>query len=958
MLESLDQTILLGFTEEAQSYLPVIRQGLELAQRDAASEDVQLAYRHTHTIRGAALMVGLSEISEFAERIESVLEKCIAEQANVTKKQATKITDDLDCLETLINETVEALKAEMANAPEGAFLYEDDFAQFADNPMPMTAAPETFEGGDEDLDPEMLEVFALEAEDLLRNISESLRLLEENAQNMEALREIRRSSHTLKGAAGVCGFRTVSKLAHRMEDLLDHLAENPQASNSETTALILASTDVLERMTRGAHENALRKEIDRLYASYDILLEQTASAAVHPTETSLLESPVETYETLSSTETERFVAPETINFRTPQGMSQSSAQNSPAAASAAPRAVVRVGLERLDELVKLIGEMVISRTTLEQRLAEVEQQLSELQRSTTRLRRISGKLEIDYEASALAGGNAFSGGFATQFLAAKNTPGVVEKHGFDALEFDRYTEFHQLTRELSETTGDTASISNEMDDLVSTLEGALARQRRISEEMQEKLMRLRMVPLSSLAPRLDRTVRVTAQQENKLADFVIDGEQVELDTQVLDSLAEPLLHLLRNSVGHGLETPEERRSAGKSERGEIRLSAHHEGTHVVLKIKDDGRGININRLREKVVEFGIMSPEIASAMPDEEAVALVFLPGLSTAKEVSEVSGRGVGMDVVRESVMRQQGTISIKSVWGEGTTVTIRLPMSLAVTRALLVKAYGERFAIPVSAISQLVQVGEEDIFTRDENKFVRVEDETYPVCSLNSLLNLPEQTMRDEPYVPLLIVKTADETVAIALDQTLEAREIVIKPFDALLRQIRGLLGATLLGDGSVIPILDLFALVQKSEAQSQMSHVWSKPVETFRPKATRLNVMIVDDSPSVRRVMTNLITKTGWDATAAKDGLEALEMLQTARQLPDVILSDVEMPRMDGYELIATLKRLDNLQHIPVVVITSRAGEKHRRKALDMGASEYITKPYTDTALLETVKNLAKA
>jgi chemosensory pili system protein ChpA (sensor histidine kinase/response regulator) len=962
MLESLDSTILFGFTEEAQSYLPEIRLAVS---PEATAEDLQLAFRHTHTIKGAALMVGLPDLSELAGTVEAVLEVCLNEETIPDETTANQLAFDVDRLEIMLGEIVTALVAETNEQIVNSF--GDVAAYYHENASEFDFASRSVseEFDDEEIDSEMLEVFAEEAADLLQNIGENLKALEQNLQNQSALGEIRRSSHTLKGAAAVCGIRSVSRIAHRLEDLLDSLAENPSASNLETNALILSTTDLLERLTQGASESSLKTETERLFQRFDNALSKQA-----PKIETQIPFPTKSYEqereksNRIESESHHFASPETMpptpssnNSRVEDEAGNEETTTAAVHPANLRKTVVRVGLDRLDEMVKLIGEMVISRNALEQRLAQVESQLAEMNRNTRRLKRISGKLETDYEINTFSGaGNDSANNFPPNgFPASPSASNSADetKHGFDALEFDRYTEFHQLTRELSETASDASGIKSELDDLVGNLETILSRQRRTTEEMQEKLMRLRMVPLNTLYSRLERTVRVTAEQEDKLADFRLEGEDLELDTQVLDSLTEPLLHLLRNSIAHGIESPEERALLGKPERGSIRLAVIHEGTHVIFTITDDGRGLDLAGLRKKAVENHFINYEKAAALDDDETAQLVFLPGLSTAKEVSEVSGRGVGMDAVRESVERQQGSISIKSKPDAGTTVTIRLPMSLAVTRALLVKTSGSTFAVPVGMIRQLTEIGAEDFEETAAGKVLNFDGIVHQHYSLNALLDLPEIVERDSALIPTIVLNSNENQIALTFDQTLDAREIVIKPFDALLRRVRGLLGATVLGDGTVIPILDLFELINRSRKQTAVKEV-AKVIAT-QPTPERLNVLIVDDSTSVRRVMTNLITKSGWHAIAAKDGIEALEMLQKARHLPNVILSDVEMPRMDGYEFVATLGQQNVLREIPVVMITSRGGEKHRRKALEMGVAEYITKPYQDTILIETIKRL---
>jgi len=961
MLESLDSSILFAFTEEAQSYLPEIRRAVS---QDAASEDLQLAFRHTHTIKGAALMVGMHEISELADKIESVLESCASGETPLDETAANQLAWDVDALEIALGETVSALVAETNKQIINSFgdlaALEEEMARES-----IRAAEEISEEFDNaELDPEMLEVFSEEAADLLQNIGENVKALEQNPQNADALSEIRRSSHTLKGAAAVCGFRAVARVAHRLEDLLDSLAENRVDSNAETTALILQTTDLLESLTNGESEFSQKTEIERLFARFNQILSQQAPDA--KTRNLLpAKSYEQEYEKSNNLkfENEHLAPPETMPTTPSEhgAAIENEAGNEDASAfgnnsSALKKAVVRVGLDRLDELVKLVGETIISRNALEQRLSQIESQLAEMKRNTHRLKRISGKLENDYEINAFSRAGKPANNSSSNLLPAPALSGSADfedetKHGFDTLEFDRYTEFHQLTRELAETASDAAGINSELEDLIGNAELVLSRQRRTTEEIQERLMRLRMVPLNTLAARLERTVRVTAEQENKLADFLLEGGETELDTQVLDSLAEPLLHLLRNSIAHGIESRDERAALGKSVRGSIRLAVAHEGMHVVFTVADDGRGLNFAELRKKAVENNFL--DAADSLSDDETAALVFLPGLSTAKKVSEISGRGVGMDAVRESVERQQGAIAIKSKPGAGTTVTIRLPMSLAVTRALLVKSSGSTFAVPVGAIRQLTETTAEEFEETATGKILNFNGKSYQHYSLNRLLSLPEPIERESERIPTIVLNSDENAVALTFDRTLDAREIVIKPFDSLLRRVRGLLGATVLGDGTVIPILDLFGLINRNDKQTV---IHKAAAEKAAAKSERLSVMIVDDSTSVRRVMTNLIAKTGWQAIAAKDGIEALEMLQNSAQMPDVILSDVEMPRMDGYEFVAALAQQNALRQIPVVMITSRAGEKHRRKALEMGVAEYITKPYQDTLLLETIKRLS--
>ncbi len=467
-------------------------------------------------------------------------------------------------------------------------------------------------------------------------------------------------------------------------------------------------------------------------------------------------------------------------------------------------------------------------------------------------------------------------------------------------------------------------------------------------------MRVRMVPLATLATRLHRAIRVLAREQGKLVDLVLEGEDIELDKTVLEEMADPLLHLLRNAVDHGIEPLALRQVMGKPERGLIRLRAYHEGNQVVIQVSDDGAGLEPQILRSAAISKGYVSEADAPQLSDEELYSLVFLPGFSTSGEVSEVSGRGVGLDIVKTNVHKVKGTVTLDSTPGQGATFTIRLPMTLAVTRALLIKAHNETFAIPLSAVTQILRLEREEIEHVGQEPVVRVGGQVYPMLRLGQVLNLKQPADETVQHPPVLILNAGGEQIALVVDQLLAGREMVIKTLGNHLRRVHGVTGATLMGDGSVVLILnpaDLVVEAPKPEAQP-----WTLLQRPARAREA-LTVMIVDDSVSVRRVVSNLIKSVGWQPMAARDGLEALELMQHSAQPPDLILVDIEMPRMDGYELMATLRAQEAYRNIPLVILTSRAGEKHHRKALELGASEYIVKPYQDQTLLNIIRQLVR-
>lgn len=948
----MDSELLQAFIEEAEGYLPTIRGGILVCVQDGKSHsELETSLKQIGTIKGAAAMIGLEEIAEIAVSLEKELEPIFLRKEQVSDETLRSLLDKLALIEA-------SLMTSRLNMGEFALDFsnfiEESFEHLQITPTVVEEKEEILEAEaveedswdeeDFEIDEEMLEVFAMEAEDLLKSIATNLEILENQPDNREALMEIRRNAHTFKGSAGIVGLKKPSKLAHRVEDLLDFLAEHNIKSDEKIFLLLQSANDCLSALTSGENTPQIMKRLERIYHDFD----QMMLSLNAPTETKAILKSAQAASSASASGT----MPIPADPQQPVFAERKSNQNGQPQAS---RSVVRVALDRLDDLVKIVNGLVISRSVFEQRLAEFDRQIDELHHSTRRLQRSTNKLETDFEADMLEAKS-----FATHTApsgfhgSSRGLKMKVSQSEFDTLELDRYTDFHQTTRELVETTNDAFSINLALDGLRSNLETLFDNQRRMIEELQNKLLRIRMVRFDTLTARLTRTIRVTCEEEGKQADLAISGENLEVDTQILDTLVEPLLHLLRNAVAHGIEPPDTRRLLGKPEKGNIHLRVHNEGTHIVLTVSDDGRGISASALKEKAVENRYITREDALAMIDEEAFDLIFLPGLTTAEKLSQVSGRGVGMNIVRTSVERSQGTINISSEPQKGTTFTIRMPMSLAVTRILLVKVNEHSFAFPLKLVKQITEISAESLEKANRDKFLQLGSVKYSLSHLNDLLDMPVQTFKNRESHPLLLLDNTDSPRALLIDEIVKPEEVLIKPLGYPLQNMAEMLGATILGDGNVVPVLDLFYLLNQRKPKLIKPR---KLVDEVIKAKTETKVLIVDDSPSVRHLNSKIVKNAGFKPIIAKDGLEALELLNTSNELPDVILTDVEMPRMDGYELLNTIKKDGVLQKIPVVMITSRANNKHHQKALDLGADEYITKPFDDAKLVETIKRLAK-
>ncbi|MEM7112563.1 MAG: response regulator [Chloroflexota bacterium] len=967
MARQVDKEVLRGFIEEAQSYLPEIQEALGKVRADetktAVLEDARI---YMHTIKGAASMVGLNGLSHMAYFMEESLEDVIGNDLDYSGDVDRFWRQTLGHIEAYLDKVLvgglreRPLVVEITHAyrrVRGLPVAEDEtavaeiLADLPDEPVNTAATEEPRPHSilEDGISPELIEAFTLEAEDHLRQASLMLNQLDKEPTNKEVMQEIRRSIHTLKGAAATVGFPTITDLSHRIEDLLELAYEGAITLSEAQMTLLFSSVDMLEDMLS---DSVTGEQLQSIYAQYDQWAPTSSDAPTAPANLSDI------------------VGSETIiDLSEMRPAVAQPAADGAAARPSQPEEVVRVPLERLNDLIRLASELVIGRSTFEQRLGDLNRIADEMEPSINRLRRISNRLETQYEVAALATSRLRSvaavpaGPDGTALMPSNGGTVPVQPvsfltQEFDDLEMDRYTEFHLLSRELSEATSDIRLVSNELGNLITDFDSILNGQSRLTSELQDKLMRTRMVPLASLTTRFHRAVRVVARKQAKKVNLIIEGEEIDLDKKVLEEMVDPLLHVLRNAVDHGIEPPALRQVIGKPENGEIRIRAFYEGNQVIIQIRDDGAGLEPEVLRAKAIEGGFLSEADAAALRERDLYRLIFVPGFSTADEIDEISGRGVGMDILKANVQKLKGTVSIDSRPGEETLFTIRLPMTLAVTRALLVRANHETFALPLNAVTQILRMERQKIDHVGQEPVVKIGNTVYPAHYLGKTLNLPQPPDETKKRISALVVNTGDNQIALIVDEVLEGREIVVKPLGNHLRRVHGITGATLLGDGTVVLILNPSEVLDVDEGGE--TAVWQPPTSTPTPAARQreaLNILVVDDSVSVRRVVSSLVRSAGWHPLTAKDGLEALETIQSLAQLPDAILLDIEMPRMDGYELTATLRANDNFKHIPIIMLTSRAGDKHRRKALDLGVSDYLVKPYTDEVLLDAVRTLTR-
>jgi chemosensory pili system protein ChpA (sensor histidine kinase/response regulator) len=606
-----------------------------------------------------------------------------------------------------------------------------------------------------------------------------------------------------------------------------------------------------------------------------------------------------------------------------------------------PQEMVKVSADLMEELVNLAGETSISRGRMEEQISELGYSLDDMGSTLQRLQEQIRRLDIETEAQVI-------------FRQEQMT----ESEDFDPLEMDRYSQLQQLSRSLIESASDLMDLKGTLSDKKRDAETVLLQQSRINTDLQEGLMRSRMVPFSRIVPRLRRIVRQISTELNKSVELELGNIEGELDRSMMERMVAPLEHMLRNAIDHGIEAQAVRDSAGKASTGRIVISLDRDGSDVLVLVADDGGGIDINRVRQKAIENNLIHSD--TDLSDQEILQFILHAGFSTAETVTQISGRGVGMDVVNSEIRLMGGSIAINSQLGEGTVFTIRVPFTVSVNRALMINMGEDRYAIPLNTIEGIVRVSpfELEHYYANPNELFQYANQEYQLRHLSTLLDDSASAPRMEGHtlpLPVILVRSTDHSVAFQVDNLQGSREIVVKSLGPQFKSVLGVSGATIMGDGRVVVILDPNALIRSSLSRNLIDPVDTKFIASEKIAEKNLLVMVVDDSVTVRKVTSRLLEREGYDVITAKDGVDAITLLQD--QQPDIMLLDIEMPRMDGFEVAKRVRSSQYQQALPIIMITSRTGEKHRLRGLEAGANLYMGKPYQEEALLESIRGLIK-
>jgi chemosensory pili system protein ChpA (sensor histidine kinase/response regulator) len=946
------------YSKETSSHLSEIREYLRKRTGQPAPHDLpESVYRAIHTLSGSSKMAEARHGIRITEPLNRLMRKVFDSGHGLSDLGLDTLADAVRAIDNVVShinestsffseqpsllERLVALEAEL-----DATLARDDNDNSASAIVPaLLAQPLAEPAPAEEFDHEIANIYSEEATELLEAAEVSLTAWNRDRKDKERVAELQRQLHTLKGGARMAGISAMGDLSHELETLVIQIDGGSVAGDDHAHAIMQASLDELARM-RDLVSNGT------MPVRADVLMDQIREL-VNPTRQTPSAQPAYTpFVPVAATAPEPAAAMESSAFAVaqvpapgeaePAGVGEDSAANLelssapvlPGRENAPAERVemARVDADLLDTMLNNAGEVSIFRARLDQQVNSIDFNLAELARTVTRLKEQLRGLEIETEAQVL------------------NRHQDVEprRSDFDPLELDRYSSLQQYSRALAETSGDVASIQGLLETLTREAQNLLVQQSRVITELQNSLMRTRMVPFQRHVQRLTRLVRQAANDTGKRAELVVQGGAAELDRQMLERMVPPLEHMLRNAVVHGIETSERRAALGKPDVGRISVSLERDGAEVVIVVADDGAGIGVKLIREKAIALGLTEPQ--AKLTDEEAMQLILEPGFSTAGHVTQAAGRGVGMDVVATEVKKLGGGLFIDSTVGKGSRFTIRLPFTLAISQALIVRVAEEAYALPLATVEGVVRLPRNIVarhLGKDAPPF-EYGGQKYRFQQLGAFVGLGATRLPDaDVSISVVLIRAGEHSTALVTDELVGSREIVVKSLGPQISGIRGIAGATILGDGRIVIILDMGSLVRSE---------WrARPTETVAldQRDRRTFALVVDDSITVRRVTQRLLERNGMRVLTAKDGVDAVSLLQ--ENLPDIILLDIEMPRMDGYEVAAHVRNDPRLKDIPIVMITSRVSEKHKARAIELGVDDYLGKPYQESQLLDAIEPL---
>lgn len=772
----------------------------------------------------------------------------------------------------------------------------------------------------EDVDQKFLEGFFQEAPDQARYLVDLARNMASGDGDSSDIIAAKRVAHTLKGSGATIGLRGIAALGHHLEDILEYFESQGSQVTRQAANALLDAAYCLEQMVGfvAGQDDYPQQAQAVLQTVLDLANRIDAGESLdEPVVRAAATMPV-TPKPSAATLLNNLDAAPPIAHEAPH-------------ATAGASSALRVSMQRIEDLFLVSGEVSVNNAAMEARIKALAASSRELLAQNLRVQKRLFELETMVEVRALG------------IMKSQSQRG--EDTAFDALEMDQYSELHSTFHALAEEAADVRTLALRVEEGIAQIASQQTRQQRLGADLQHLVIGTRMAEVGVLESRLQRNVRSTCQVTGKEAVLELTGGNTLIDSDLLNRLAEPLLHLLRNAVDHGVETPDERAACGKPRTGRISLSFARQGQQVVLRCMDDGRGLDLPEIYRRAQESGLV--EAGQVMSDNEIARLILLPGFSTSHNVSEISGRGIGMDVVREWVSSMNGTIQITSKAGQDCLIELRFPASLSTMQSLIVEVGGERFALPSVQVEQAVARGVGKFELLGGQLVYRLDKRTYPARLLRDATGLPQE---DKPLADFsAVVVTVDhKTLVLAVDRLFDSRELLVNNPGRYARHLRGVAGLSILGDGAIAVNLDLAQLLAEGVRTSAVS----SNTRAQTQQREKLSILLVDDSLSVRNSLLQLVQDAGYHAESARDGIDAIDKLRAFK--PDMLLTDLEMPNMNGVELTYHIRERADLKGLPIVMITSRSQDKHRRLAEQAGVTTYITKPYNDADLLHTIRS----
>lgn len=979
-MSTLDREAVEMFLQEASEHLQYLREYVSVLQEvEPRREDMERLYIAAHTLSGTSASYGFPKFSEVAGKLAHIFQYALnASLGDDLHGPLTEfLSDGISLLETdllEISDTGKENSDDIAAFKERyrfAFPVEPPPLNFPQPEIPeasMQAAPhEVAVAGatgsyfdalptDDEVGDEILEFFQPEAEEHLQIVSDCLISLEGN-NNPEEINKLFRAIHTVKGSAAQVGLKRLGAIAHRVEDLIGRLRDGEIEPSPAVVDICLESVDVLKKTLhrQWADESEMREGVDSLLGRIaEFAPVDAEEAEALPGEAS---SPV-----FASSEEE---AP----IKTSATITKSG-KPVPAAANTAKS--VRIALERLDRMMNTVGELVINRTRMVGRVSELEKLIDTLNFSKERLQGKVSEFQEKYEfnrVSANRPATPWNSSAAPQLLTNAAAGDTSFWSDFSELEMDRYDDVNILSRSMAEISADVNEVLTQLEGYINRVEGDIDEFTKLAHHLQDEFTAARMVPIGTLYSRLSRAVRDAAKSADKQVDLDLSGSETELDNNIIQQISDPLVHLVRNSVAHGIERSEDRVAVGKSAVGRVSLRAYHRGNHIYVEVEDDGRGIDYDRVKQSAIERGLVSGETADRLTERDLREMLFHPGFSTAPVKTELAGRGVGLDVVRANLNALNGEIEIQSTTGLGTKFTLKVPLTLIISPALFVRCGSTSFALPLAVVEEIRRIRADEIEDVGGKLLTKVRDVVTEVVRLDGYLGLPPLEAVNG-YFHMVVANAGNRQIGLVVEEVLGKDEIVIKNLGEYLRRVKLFPGTTIAPDGSLILLIDLNRMVATDATERRAVQASAAAGRIFAPGSVAVArgtipseaidrvdqervIVVADDSISVRKFVGRMLEKNGYRVMLAADGLEAAELVSLHGC--HLVITDLEMPRMTGYELMVQLRQSPSTRRIPVMVVTSRAGAKHRDRAMKEGATAFLTKPVQEDQLIAAVEQL---